>query len=319
MKVLVTGANGFVGRAVCHRLLAEGWTVLGTIRRPVPLMAGAIPRTIGPLGPDTDWDSVLSDVDAVVHLAARVHVMRDRAADPLAEFRRINRDATLHLARRASRLGVTRFLFMSTVKVNGEETAAKPFDDNDPPAPADPYAVSKAEAEAGLAVLAATDGLGVTTIRPPLVYGPGVGGNFAALLRLVAKGWPLPLGAVHNRRSLVFVDTLADAVATALARPAEGARSFLVSDGEDVSTAELISRLAAAMKRPARLLPLSPALLRLAGRLTGKSAAVERLLGSLAVDSTGFRRTFDWTPPVSLADGLDATARWFLESGRPNL
>jgi nucleoside-diphosphate-sugar epimerase len=317
MKVVVTGANGFVGRAVCRRLLAEGWTVLGTIRRPVPLVAGTAPRTIGPLGPDTDWDGVLDGVDAVVHLAARVHVMRDRAADPLAEFRRVNRDATLHLARQASRHGVARFLFMSTVKVNGEETAAKPFDDQDAPAPADPYAISKAEAEAGLADLAAGGGLPVTTIRPPLVYGPGVGGNFARLLRLVAKGWPLPLGAVDNRRSLVFVETLADAVATALARPAAGARSFLVSDGEDVSTAQLICRLATAMGRPSRLVPVPPALLRLAGRLTGKGAAVERLLGSLAVDSTGFRRTFDWAPPVSLTDGLNATAQWYRDSHRP--
>ncbi|MTJ83705.1 MAG: SDR family oxidoreductase [Telmatospirillum sp.] len=314
MKVLVTGANGFVGQALCRRLQAGGWQVFGAVRRDVALPPGVTARPVGDIGPDADWTGedwrlALSGMTAVVHLAARVHVMRETAADPLAEFRRANRDGTLRLAEAAARHGVGRLLFMSTVKVMGEASGAHPFRDTDPPTPCDPYAIAKREAEDGL--LRLPDGPAVTVLRPPLVYGPGVGGNFRSLLRLADRGWPLPLGSIRNRRSLISVDNLADAVASALAGPPVRWEAFLIRDGEDVSTPELFHRVAAALGRPARLLPVPPSWLSLAGKALGKGAAVDRLLGSLAVDDSGFRARFGWQPPQSLDAGLAATAQWF--------
>ena len=311
MKVLVTGANGFIGRAVCRRLLAAGWEVHGAVRRQVDLPEGVVARRISALGPGIPWAETLAGMRAVVHLAARVHVMRDEAADPLAEYRRVNTEATLHLMREARRVGVGRLVFMSSIKVNGEATEARPFTAADPPAPQDPYAVSKYEAEEGLAELARGSSVRVTILRPPLVYGPGVGGNFLALLRAVARGWPLPLGAVANRRSLLFVDNLADAVAKVMGEPTGECETFVLRDGEDVSTAELARRLGRCLGRPARLPPVPLSLLALAGRLTGRAAAVARLTGSLTVDDSAFRRRFAWEPPFTLDQGLETTAAWF--------
>lgn len=313
MKVLVTGANGFVGAALCRRLAADGHHVIAAMRRHEPLPPGIDVRIVGALGGDTAWAAALVGVDSVVHLAGRTHVMRDDADDPEAAFRAVNTDATLRLAREAVRMGVRHLVFMSSVKVNGETTTRKPFAADDPPAPVDAYGRSKWAAEQGLAQLVhAGDGhFKVTVLRPPLVYGPGVRANFLALLRAAAAGWPLPLAAIDNRRSLIFVDNLVDSVAVALREPAAAFETFLVSDGEDVSTPELIRRIARAMHRRAYLVPLPPALLGLLGGLTGRSAAIERLTGSLRVDGGAFRKRFGWTPPATLDQGLAATVAWF--------
>lgn len=305
MKVLVTGASGFVGVPVCRRLQAAGHQVVAAVRRAdafLPL--GVEPRQVGDLGGATDWRGALRNCDAVVHLAARAHVMRDRVADPLAVFRRINRDGTLRLAQQAVAAGVERFVFVSSIKVNGELTAlGRPFRGDDPPAPVDAYGISKAEAEAALNDLAGRTGLSLTVVRPPLVHGPGVKGNLAALMGVLERGLPLPLAAIDNRRSLVGVENLADALAFLLTVPASG--RFLIRDGDDISTPDLVRRLAAAQGRSACLLPVPVGLLRLAGAVLGRAGAVNRLVGSLQVDDTPLRE-LGWVPSTTLDDGLIA-------------
>lgn len=311
MKVLVTGANGFVGTAVCRRLLAEGWGVAGAVRRDAPLPPGVEPRRVEPLAPHTPWSKALHGIDAVVHLAARVHVMRDHAADPAAAFRAANTEASLHLAREAAKAGVARFVFMSSIKAMGEASRGRALTLDDAPEPVDPYGESKWETERGLAQLAATALMHTTILRPPLVYGPGVRGNFLALLKAVDRGWPLPLGSVENRRSLLFVENLADAVAVALREPAGACETFLLSDGEDISTPDLVRHLGRLMTRPARLWNVPPALMEAAATLVGRRAAARRLIDSLQVDGSAFRRRFDWTPPFTLEQGLTETFAWF--------
>lgn len=307
MKVLVTGANGFVGRAVCTVLRQAGHATLPAVRRPSGL---AEERVVGDIDPATDWRAALSGVESVVHLAARVHMMHDSAVDPLAAFRSINTAGTLNLARQCATAGVQRFVFVSSVKVNGEERAA-PYTEADTPAPEDAYAISKWEAEQGLRQIGAATGLEVVILRPPLVYGPGVGANFLALLRAVARGIPLPLGAINNQRSLIYVGNLADAIVRCLDHPAAAGQTFLVSDGEAVSTPELMRRMAAALGRDARLVALPVPLLRAAAALARKSALVTRLAGSLAIDSSKIRRKLDWSPPFTLDEGLRETVAWY--------
>ena len=251
-------------------------------------------------------ENALAGADAVVHLAARVHVMKDRATDPLAEFRRVNTDATLALGRAALRAGVRRFVFLSSIKVNGERTADRPFTERDAPAPVDPYGVSKRDAEQGLAQL----GLDLVVLRPPLVYGPGVKGNFLRLMKLVERGVPLPLGGVANRRSLIYVGNLASAIERACVEPAVHG-TFLVSDGSDLSTPELVRGLGAAMGRPARLFTLPPALLAALGRVLGKGDEVTRMIESLRVDCSAARRELQWEIPFTVEQGLKETADWF--------
>jgi len=314
MKVLVTGANGFVGTAVCRRLLAEGWQVTGAVRRETALPQGVEPRLVAPLGPGTPWAKALQGIDAIVHLAARVHVMHESAGDAEAQYRAVNTEGTLRLAREAILMGVRHLVFASSVKVNGEATSGQPFTFEDMPAPTDAYGRSKWRAEQGLAELVHTDGGGhfrATIFRPPLVYGPGVGGNFAQMLRAIAKGWPLPLASIDNRRSLIYVENLADAIAVALREQAGATETFLLSDGEDVSTPELIRRLARAMGRPANLWPMPPNILMALGRMAGRGPAVQRLTESLQVRGTAFRQRFGWTPPFTLDQGLAETAAWF--------
>ncbi|HEY1722200.1 MAG TPA: NAD-dependent epimerase/dehydratase family protein [Magnetospirillaceae bacterium] len=313
MKVLVTGANGFVGTAVCRRLLAERWTVVAALRQTHAMPDGVETRIVEPLGPTTSWTKALHGIDAVVHLAGRAHVMRETEADPAAIFRAVNTAGTLHLAQQAAAHGVHRFVFMSSTKVNGDVTGEKPFTFEDAPAPLDAYGRSKWEAEQGLAHLAHGGGghFHVTVFRPPLVYGPGVRGNFLSLLRTVKAGWPLPLGAIDNRRSLIFVDNLADAVATALREPAGQFETFLPSDGEDISTPDLIRRVGRLMGAPPRLLPVPTSWLLLAGGLLGRGAAVKRLTGSLQVRGTALRERFGWVPPTTLDQGLATTVDWF--------
>jgi nucleoside-diphosphate-sugar epimerase len=255
----------------------------------------------------TDWARALDRVEAVVHLAARAHVLRDEVADPLAAYRAINTAGTLHLARQAAQSGVRRFVFVSTVKVHGE-ASIRPLSETMAPAPQGPYAISKHEAEIGLRDIAAQTGMEVVILRPPLVYGPGVKANFAALMRAVARGWPLPLGALDNRRSLVALDNLVDAILTCLEHPAAAQQTFLVSDGEDLSTTALLRRLGLALGRPARLVPVPAALLTVGATLLGRRAMAERLCGNLQVDITKARTLLGWSPPVRVDEGLRRAA-----------
>jgi len=316
-RVLVTGAGGFIGRALCPALKAAGHDVAAALRSPegVTLPEGVTAHPVGDIGPATDWTAALDGVDAVVHLAARVHVMEESAADPEAEYRRVNVLGTRRLAEACAAAGVRRLVFLSTVKVNGEATKGPPFRETDPPAPKDPYGRSKLQAEEALAQVAAASRLETVVVRPPLVYGPGVKGNFLSLLALCRRAPPLPLAAVENRRSLIFVGNLCDALVRCLSEATAAGETFLVRDGDDLSTPELVRRLAAALGRPSRLFPVPAALLRAAGVLTGKSAVVARLLDSLVVDDGKIRRALSWAPPYTVAVGLDATAAWFLSRG----
>jgi nucleoside-diphosphate-sugar epimerase len=322
-KVLVTGADGFVGKAVCRRLLESGYTPRAGLRNAAlwPALQAATPgltdfAALGDLGANPNVRAALEDVSAVVHLAARVHVMRDHAADPLHEFRRVNVAGTEALAHAAAELSVRRFVFVSTAKVNGESTSGRPFAEEDPPAPQDPYAVSKWEAEEALRSVAAISGLEVAIVRPPLVYGPRVRANFLRLMRLVEWGLPLPLPDTNNRRSLIGVENLADCLVRCATHPGAANQTFMVSDGQDVSTRELVARLAQPLGRSALFLPVPELALRLAARLVRKEPALNRLLGSLELDSSKVRRTLEWKPPITLDNGLAATARWYLESSQ---
>jgi UDP-glucose 4-epimerase len=307
MKALVTGATGFVGTALCARLADCGHGVVPAVRSKSGLPHEVV---VGNLDASTDWRPALTGCDAVLHLAARVHVMEDAAQNPLALYRATNTEATLNLARQAAQAGVKRFVFISTIKVNGEGRDA-PYRETDAAAPEDAYAISKWEAEQALQQIAADTGLEVVILRPPLVYGPGVKANFMRLLRTVERGWPLPLGAIRNRRSLLYLGNFVDAIRLCLEHPAAAGQIFLLDDGEPVSTPELIRAVARAMGRSARLLAVPVGMLELAGALLGKRAAVSRLTGSLYVDSSAIRSRLAWTPPYSLQQGLAATvADW---------
>ncbi|MEW5967254.1 MAG: SDR family oxidoreductase [Pseudomonadota bacterium] len=303
MRILLTGANGFVGRALGDRLAEGGHVVVPVVRRPCGL-AGEV--AIGDMGGQTAWGEALQTCAAVVHLAARVHVMHDTVADPLSLYRATNTDATLNLARQAAQAGAKRFVFVSSIKVNGEGRD-EPYRETDAPVPEDAYAISKWEAEQGLWRIAQETGLEVVVLRPPLVYGPGVKANFKRLLDTVARGWPLPLGAVENRRSLLYLGNFVDAIRVCVEHPDAAGQTFLVDDGRPVSTPELIRAVAHAMGRPARLLAVPVGVLEFAATLLGKRAAVQRLTGSLWLDSSLIRARLGWTPPFTLGQGLDAT------------
>ncbi len=308
--ILVTGATGFVGRALCAALIKSC-----PIRIAVRNTAGESPVdgvdvVRGELSATADWSAAMAGVVAVVHCAARVHVMNDDAVDPLAEFRRINVEGSLQLARQAAAAGVRRFVFLSSIKVNGEQTdPGRPFTADQAPGPLDPYGISKMEAEAALRALARETGMAVVIIRPPLVYGPAVKGNFLAMMRALWRGIPLPLGAVTaNRRSLVALDNLVDLIVTCIDHPAAVNQTFLVSDAEDLSTAALLRRMGQALGRPARLLPVPVGALRLAATLLGRPGIAQRLCGSLEVDIDKTRHLLGWSPPFSVDEGLRRTA-----------
>lgn len=303
MNVLETGATGFVGRALLEELRARGHRGIPVVRRIAGLAHEVV---ISDVHGQTDWSAALAGCDAVVHLAARVHVMHDTAADPLALYRATNTDATLNLARQAAQIGVRRFVFISTIKVNGEGRDA-PYRETDAPAPEDAYAISKWEAEQGLLRIAEETGLEVVILRPPLVYGPGVKANFLRLMRTVERGWPLPLGAIRNKRSLLYLGNFVDAIRVCVEHPAAAGQTFLLDDGQAVSTPVLIHAVARAMDRPARLISVPVGVLQLAGALLGKRASEARLTGSLWVDCSLIRTRLGWTPPYSMAAGLAAT------------
>lgn len=314
--VVVTGANGFVGRAVVQRLIADGVTVRAAVRQSgAPFAKSVEVVLVDDLDSGDGWDAALHGADAVVHCAARVHRIADAAGDPLAAFRRINRDGTEALARRAAAAGVRRFVFISSIGVNGAETFAAPFRADDAPAPHSPYAISKYEAEIALARIASESDLEVVVLRPPLVHGPGAPGNFATLLRAVDRGLPLPFGAIRNRRSFVAIGNLVDVVTIALQHPAAPARAWLVSDGDDLSTPELVRRMAAALGRPARLVPVPERLLRLALQLAGRADLGQRLCASLVLDIDDTHRLLGWLPRVGVDAALVDAARHHRAAG----
>jgi nucleoside-diphosphate-sugar epimerase len=292
MSVLVTGASGFVARTLCPLLQEKGHTVRPVYR-----------SDTGDLGPHTDWRAHLQGVTGIVHLAARVHMMRDASDDTLAQYRRVNAAATISLAEAAREAGVRRLVYVSSIKVNGDEST-QPLTASDAVHPIGPYAVSKWEAEQSLMEMQSD--IETVILRPPLVYGPGVKGNFRRLIEIVNARTPLPFANVNNKRSLIGVANLADAITWALTAPPG---LYLPSDGEDVSTPDLIRAIAAALNRSTRLVPFPVSLIRLAGYITGQRAAIERLVGSLTVDNA----LPGWTPPESFQSGIDQTAKWFLE------
>lgn len=317
MAFLVTGGSGFLGRALIDRLVQmPGCSVIAPLRTPsATLPMGVRSQQLGNLDGTNDWKAALTGVDVVVHAAARVHVMNEVVSDPLAAFREVNVEATLNLARQAAVCGVKRFIFISSIKVNGEGTEpGTVYRADDAPSPFDPYGISKYEAEKGLMVLAATTGMEVVIIRPVLVYGPGVKANFLSMMRWLYRGVPLPFGAVDNRRSLVAVDNLVDLIITCSDHPAAANQVFLASDGEDVSTTQLLRKLAAALGKPARLLPVPARLLSGVAALLGRQALADRILGSLQVDISKNRQLLGWMPPVTLDQALALTAQHFLDS-----
>ena len=315
-QIILTGATGFVGGAILNRLQREQkYPVTAVVRGGSALQVSAVPVIrINTFDGDTQWQNHLESADVIIHSAARVHVMNDVESDPLAAFRKINVEGTLNLARQAAASGVRRFIFVSSSKVNGEGTlSGEAYTADDVPAPADPYGISKMEAEEGLREVAAQTSMEVVIVRPVLVYGPGVKANFLNMMRWLSKGIPLPFGAIHNRRSLVALDNLVDLLLTCISHPAAANQTFLVSDGNDLSTTALLSKMAGALKTPARLIPVPSWMLESGAALLGKKALSQRLCGSLQVDITKTRTLLGWTPPISVDEALKATALHFKE------
>lgn len=312
-RLLVTGGSGFVGQALVSKaLLDAGWQVRASVRSHAPDHPGAEWAVVGDLSATTDWRATVAGVDTIVHTAARVHVMCDSVADTLSEYRRVNVEGTLNLARQAIEAGVRRLIFISSIKVNGERTQLRPYTADDTPALVDPYGLSKFEAEEGLRRIAQESRMEVVIVRPVLVYGPGVKANFHTLMRWLYRRVPLPFGAIENKRSLVAVENLVDLVLTCARHPAAANQTFLVSDGEDLSTPELLLRLSAALGRPARLFRVPPALLNTSARLLGLGDTAQRLCGSLQVDISKVRDVLGWVPPVATDAALKRTAQYFL-------
>lgn len=340
MKILVTGPDGFVGSAVCTKLISDDLHVRGALRtessvnRESVMVNGMESLVVGDIDAHTEWSTALDGIEAVVHLAARVHIMDDSAEDPLTAFREVNVAGTRRLAEEAAKAGVKRFVFVSSIKVNGEateatsspvngESTASPvngesvivnctaFSECDTPAPQDPYGVSKMEAEQVLRKIEAETGMEVVILRPPLLYGPGVKANFLKLIQLADKGIPLPLGGIKNKRSLLSLTNFADLISRCVTDPRAAGETFTVCDGDDVSSAELVRRIAQALDKKPRLLPIPEGWMRLAGKLTGKSAQVDRLCGSLVIDSSHVCKTLDWQPPCTMQAELARVAAWY--------
>lgn len=324
MNILVTGANGFIGQAICSRLRNESHDVTAVVRRSCDI------SDVHVITDDRSWIDALSTRDTVIHAAARAHVTHERVADSLTAYREVNVEATRNLAKQAADAGVKRFIFLSSIKVNGERTFTAPtspdsgplptdegnlkefFSVNDNAIPEDAYSISKWEAEQALHEVSANTGLNIIIIRPPLVYGPGVKGNFLSMLDWLSRGIPLPLGAIHNQRSLVGIDNLIDLIVTCIDHPAAANRTFLVSDDEDLSTTELLDRMSKALGKPARLFPVLASLIQLSLTLLGKQDVAQRLLGNLQIDISYTKEILGWAPPVSVDEGLCKTAKWYL-------
>ena len=317
MKILVTGATGFVGREMCSALEQAGHELKLPIRKmedrsklPARISSSSV-FCVGNIGPDTDWSNALEGIDAVIHLAALAHQLDASNYPSLDKYRNVNCHGTARLASAAARAEVRRFVFLSTVKVNGESTLTEPFTEESKPSPVDSYGVSKWEAEQMLYRISRDTGLEVVVFRPPLIYGPGVKGNFLRLMGLVSRGVPLPFGLVRNKRSLLYLGNLVDALLRSLSSPAAPGKTFMISDGEDISTPELIFQLASALGVRSPLLPLPPAAIQFLGRLSGKMAETNRLLQSLQVDSRKIQKELGWLPSFKMSQGLASTAEWF--------
>jgi nucleoside-diphosphate-sugar epimerase len=313
-RILVTGATGFIGRALCHALLEKGYVVRIAVRSEMKTagVCGQVETCVIPdIGQNTVWDEALKDIDIVVHLAARAHIIKGSAGNSLSEYESVNTDGAVRLAMSASKTGVKRVIYISTVKVNGERTKEKPFKEDDVPLPEDAYAISKWKAEVALQKISAETGLELVILRFPLVYGPYVKANFLRLLNWVKKDIPIPLAFIQNKRSLVYVRNAADAIISCFNHSKAAGEVFLVSDGQDVSTPELMRLISTAMNKKARLLPFPLVFLKTIARLTGKFPEIERLTSSLCVDSNKIRNLLEWKAPFTVEQGVLETVKWY--------
>lgn len=314
MKVLVTGATGFVGKKFCKEMLSAGMEVLGTVRSAeqiVKLPTGVKPVHIRSINSETDWTGILANVDVVIHLAARVHIKKETAIDPLSEFRKINTEGTIRLAKAAASAGVKRFIFMSTIGVNGKSSGLKAYTEEDAPAPHNMYSISKREAEVRLAEIASQSEMVVVSLRSPLLYGQGDPGNFYTLLKAVSMGIPLPVASIENRKSFLYVGNLVSALKVCVVHPSASG-IYIVSDGEDISTAKLIAQIAAEFKHSSRLFYFPLFLTRIAARCIGKLSAIDQLVSTLIVDNSKIRRELNWQPPYTMKEALKETVAWFI-------
>jgi nucleoside-diphosphate-sugar epimerase len=317
-NILVTGASGFVGGALVGTLLKHGCHVTAAYRRNIAHSLDADSVVVGNIDEKTDWSVALTGCKSVIHLASRVHIVQDKAANPLAEFLAVNLHGTANLAKQAAAAGVKRFVYVSSIKVNGEHTdESQSFNESSGPKPQDDYAISKWQAEQSLQLISQETGMELVILRPPLVYGPKVKANFAKLLTTVDRGIPLPLMNIQNLRSLIYVGNLVDAIITSVQHPTAMGQTYLVSDGEPISTPQLIQKVAEALNRPNRVFPMPITLMRGAARLIGKTAAIDRLTQSLVIDSSKIRNELGWQPPYTMAQGLQATAEWYRQSVKP--
>ena len=315
--VLVTGANGFVGRPLCEEMLRQGWRVRAAIRSSIQMPHGVEIAVVNDIDGDTDWTSALRGVDVVIHLAARVHVMKDAATDPLAAFLKVNLHGTENLAQQAVRAEIKRLVCVSSIKVNGEETRdQQSYTEEDMPAPQHPYGISKWQAEQALRRIAQESGLQVVIVRPPLVYGPGVKGNFSSLMAAIEKGRALPLAGAYNVRSQVYVGNLISALIACATHPAAAGQTYLVRDSENVSTALLVKKISVALGCNNRSFYFPEKLLRIAAATLGRADQINRLFGSLRVSDAKLRGELGWVPPYTLEQGLSATAVWYHQNAK---
>lgn len=316
-KILITGATGFLGKPLLSEIRKKysDNTVVPVLRKESSEFNRFDCLVVDGIGPLTDWDDKLVGIDCIIHCAARVHVMNDTVEDPLEAFREVNVQGTLALAKAAAKAGVKRFIFVSSIKVNGESTTDRvPYKSSDEPSPEDPYGISKAEAEKGLKLISDESGMEVVIIRPPLVYGPGVKANFAAMLKLASTGIPLPFGCINlNKRSMVYVENLISLIIACIENPNAANQTFLVSDDNDLSTKEFVKGLSNGLGKSGLMLPVPNVLFSIAGKMFGKSAVIDRLCGSLQVDISHTQETLNWHPPYSVKQGFAATAKYFKE------
>jgi len=312
MQILVTGASGFIGQSLILILKNQNIQVLQVTRQHTDSIMNSL--IVPDFAAKEAWQEALSGCNVVIHLAARVHVMQDKAINPLDAFLAVNLHGTVNLAKAAAKAGVKRFIFVSSIKVNGEFTEERPFTENDLPNPQDPYAVSKYEAEKGLRQIEKETGMQVVILRPPLIYGAGVKANFAALLKLVDKKLPLPLANINNKRSLIYAGNFVDAIITCVTHPNAAGQTYLVSDGEDVSMPQLIKKIAVALNKPNYLFSFPIFFMRFFAKFAGKSASADRLTESLVIDSSKIRQELGWKPPFTMAEGLKITADWYRQS-----
>ncbi len=311
LNIAVTGASGFVGRQLCSELVLRGCKVTAFTRDLRNQLDNIDYHMIEDIVADTKWGSALDKVDVLIHLAARVHVMHDVATNPLQSFLDVNLHATVHLAKAAAAAGVKRFVYASSIKVNGEFTQNEPFSEQDAANPQDAYAVSKWEAEKALREIEKETGMQVVILRPPLIYGPNVKANFASLLKLVDKGMLLPLASINNKRSLIYLGNFVDAIITCAQHPKAAGNTYLVSDGEDISMPQLIRKIAYSLNRPSRLFSFPVSIMYIIAKLAGKSSSLQRITQSLAIDGSKIRQELNWQPPFTVEQGLKNTAEWY--------